>query len=71
MTINALASMIALLRADTEVAAAVGSVTVYGQTLAAITGEIDDEWAKLMKPPQSSGARYERRAGSPRPKLVP
>ena len=48
MTINALGSMIALLRADTVVAAAVGSITVYRQTLVAITGEIDKEWAKFM-----------------------
>ena len=48
MTSNALSSMIALLRADTEVAAATGSVTLYGETLPAITGDIDDEWAKLM-----------------------
>ena len=48
MTINALSSMIALLRADTVVTAEVGSVTIYRQTLPAITGEIDGEWAKLM-----------------------
>ena len=48
MTVNALHSMIALLRADTVVKAEVGSVTVYRQTLVAITGEIDNEWAKLM-----------------------
>ena len=48
MTINALSSMIALLRADSAVAAATGSVTLYGETLPAITGDIDDEWAKLM-----------------------
>ena len=48
MTINALSSMIALLRANTEVAAAVGTVSLYGETLPAITGDIDDEWAKLM-----------------------
>ena len=48
MTVNALASIIALLRADTEAAAAAGSVTVYGETLPAVTGDIDGEWAKLM-----------------------
>ena len=48
MTINALSSMIALLRADTVVTAEVGSVTVYRQTLPAITGEIDKDWAQLM-----------------------
>ena len=48
MTINALKSMVDLLRADSEVAAATGSVTLYGETLTAITGDIDDEWAKLM-----------------------
>ena len=48
MTINALASMISLLRSDTAAAAATGSVTLYGETLPAITGDIDDEWAKLM-----------------------
>ena len=52
MTINALSSMISFLRSDTEVAAAVGTVSLYGQTLPAITGDIDDEWAKLMKPPR-------------------
>ena len=48
MTLNALSSMISFLSSDTEVAAAVGSVTLYGQTLPAITGEIDEEWTKLM-----------------------
>ena len=48
MTINALSSIIALLRADTEAAAAAGPVEVYGQKLPAITGDIDSEWAKLM-----------------------
>ena len=48
MTINALSSMIALLRADTEVAAAAGEVTVYGHRLVAITGEIDKEWSRSM-----------------------
>ena len=48
MTLNALSSIITLLRADTEAAAAAGSVTVYGATLPAVTGDIDGEWAKLM-----------------------
>ena len=48
MTINALSSMIALLRADPVVAAAAGSVKVYGQVLPAITGEIDGEWKTPM-----------------------
>ena len=48
MTLNTLASMVDLLRADSVVAAEVGSVTIYGQALTAITGDIDDEWAKLM-----------------------
>ena len=48
MTINALSSMVSLLRADTVVSAEVGSVTVYRQTMPAITGEIDGEWTKLM-----------------------
>ena len=65
MTINALSSIIALLRADTEAATAVGSVTVYGQTLPAVTGDIDDEWAKLMPAPDGAGARGWR--ACPRP----
>ena len=48
MTHNALSSMIALLRADSVVAAEVGSITVYKVTQPAITGEIDKEWAQLM-----------------------
>ena len=48
MTINALKSMVDLLRADTVVAAMVDSVTIHGRTFPAITGEIDDEWAKFM-----------------------
>ena len=48
MTINALKSMVDLLRADTVVVAMVDSVTIHGETLPAITGEIDDEWAKFM-----------------------
>ena len=48
MSINALGSMIALLRADPDVAAAVGSIEVYGETLVAVTGDIDDEWGKHM-----------------------
>ena len=49
--INSLFSIIALLRANAEVAVAAGSVTVYGQTTLAVTGDIDDEWAKLMPRP--------------------
>ena len=50
--INALKAMIDLLRADTVIAAEVGSIRVYGHTLpAAITGEIDSEWAKHMPRP--------------------
>ena len=49
MTItNPLFSIIEILRANSEVAAEVGSVTINGQTLVAVTGEIDDEWIKLM-----------------------
>ena len=57
MTINALSSIIALLRADTVVAAEVGSVTVYRQTLPAITGEIDDEWGTAHAAADGAGAR--------------
>ena len=45
---NPLLSLVDMLRADKVVTHAVGEVTVYGQTMAAITGEIDDEWAKHM-----------------------
>ena len=48
MTVNALSAVVALLRADAVVAAAVGNVTVYGQSVPAITGEIDDKWDALM-----------------------
>ena len=52
LPIDALKAMIDLLRADTVVKAEVGSIRVYGQTLpAAITGEIDSEWAKHMPRP--------------------
>ena len=48
MVANPLFSIIEILRANADVATAAGSVTVYGQTLVAVTGEIDGEWAKLM-----------------------
>ena len=45
---NPLQALLDMLRADPVVAHAVGEVVVYGQAVLAITGEIDDEWAKLM-----------------------
>ena len=45
---NPLQSLMEMMRADPVVAHAVGEVTVYGRTMVAITGEIDDEWSKLM-----------------------
>ena len=49
MAVNVPSLIIATLKADSVVTAAVGNVTVYGQTVPAIIGgEIDDEWAKLM-----------------------
>lgn len=47
-TTNSLSAVIAMLRANAAVAAAVGNITVYGQSVVAVTGEIDDEWAKHM-----------------------
>ena len=37
-----------MLTADPIVLHAVGEITIYGETMAAITGEIDDEVARLM-----------------------
>ena len=45
---NPLQALVDMLRADPVVAHAVGEVTINGQKLPAITGEIDDEWSKLM-----------------------
>ena len=45
---NPLQAIIDLLKADPVVLHAVGEITVYGQTVPAITGEIDSEWAKAM-----------------------
>ena len=45
---NPLLSLVDMLKADPVVQRAVGEATVYGQTLTAIVGEIDGEWAKLM-----------------------
>ena len=48
MDINPYAALIDLLKADPVVVNAVGEVVVHGQTVPAITGNIDDAWAKLM-----------------------
>ena len=45
---NPLQSLMDMMRADPVVAHAIGEVEVYGQTMVAITGEIDEEWAKCM-----------------------
>ena len=45
---NPLQALIDLLRADPVVAHAVGEVVINGQTLPAITGDIDDAWAEHM-----------------------
>ena len=45
---NPLQSLVDVLRADPVVREAVGKVTVYGQTIVAVTGELDKEWAKFM-----------------------
>ena len=57
MTVNALHSMIALLRADTVVKAEVGSVTVYRQTLVAITGRDRQRMGKAHAPANRAGKR--------------
>ena len=58
MTVNALKAMIDLLRADTVVAAEVGSIRVYGQTLpAAITGEIDKRMGQAYASADGAGER--------------
>ena len=48
MSTSPLKAIVDLLRNDPVVVHAVGVVVVYGQTVPAITGEIDGEWAKLM-----------------------
>ena len=48
MSTSPLRAIVDLLRNDPVVVHAVGEVVVYGQTVPAITGEIDGEWAKLM-----------------------
>ena len=45
---NPLQAIIDLLTSDPVVLHAVGEITVYGETVPAITGEIDGEWAKSM-----------------------
>ena len=44
-TISPLKALVDLLKSDPIVLHAVGEVVVYGLTVPAITGEIDDEWA--------------------------
>ena len=48
MSVNVPAAIIGMLGEDSVAIAEAGSVTVYGQSLPAITGEMDDEWAALM-----------------------
>lgn len=45
---NPLFGVVAMLQADPVVRHVVGEGTVYGQTMAAITVEIDSEWGRLM-----------------------
>ena len=45
---NPLQAIIDILKSDPVVLHAVGEITVYGQTVPAITGEIDGEWVKSM-----------------------
>ena len=42
---NPLAAIIDMLKSDSVVVHAVGEITIHGETMPAITGEIDDEWA--------------------------
>ena len=48
IAISPLAALVEMLKADPIVVHAAGTVTIYGETVPAICGEIDDEWSRLM-----------------------